>query len=105
MTAAEKAAQQFEIFHAANPHVWKLIERFALEAISKGIQHFGINAIIERARWEWHVETKRTDPFKINNNHAPFYSRLFEQTHPRHDGFFRQRKSGADRPSQSLLSI
>ncbi len=51
--------------------------------------------IIERIRWDSVIRAHDGD-FKINNSHAPFYSRLFVMDFPEHKDFFRFRKSKAD---------
>lgn len=85
-----KNYQHFLQFHADNPHVYKLFKQFTFQAIQSGFNHYGTNGIIERIRWHTGVVTKDID-FKINNNHAPYYSRLFEKDFPIHKNFFRKR--------------
>ena len=78
-------------FHAANPHVYDLIEQFAFDVIRAGYRRFGMQSIIERVRWFTLMESEG-DRFKINNNFEPYYARLFMARNPQHDGFFRTRK-------------
>lgn len=77
-------------WHKANPEVYELFKKYTFEAIAAGHEHYGAKGIIERIRWHTSVETKG-DAFKINNNWAPFYARLFMLHHPDHDEFFRLR--------------
>jgi len=90
----QKAANDNEAkwlkYHNENPAIYDLIKHFAMIAIKSGRTHYGMNSVIERVRWHTTVETDGV-PHKINNNHAPFYTRLFEQEHPEHQGFFRTR--------------
>ena len=72
----------------ACPEVWKGFDKFALEAATKG-RKIGAKAVIERLRWE--AEIERGDDFKVNNNWAPYYARVFEIKHPRFKGFFEMR--------------
>lgn len=88
-------AAEFEAFHARNPQVYRLVCRFALEAIGAGRKRLAIAALFERIRWYVNVET-RGEPFKLNNNHRAFYARLFEKDHPKHAGFFAMRRSATD---------
>lgn len=81
-------------FHKANPLVWKLFERYALEAINSGRRHYSARTIMERVRWHAEVTTKGGS-FKLNNNHVPYYARLFIQTHPEHADFFETRERKA----------
>ena len=77
-------------FHAENPGVYELVKRFAYEAIAKDRNHYSIMTVIQRIRWHTEIETTG-DTFKINNNFAPYYARLFHADHPKHDGFFKTR--------------
>jgi len=76
-----------------NPKVWTLFVRFTFEMIAVGYQHYSVNAIFERIRWE--TDQTRCDPkkqFKIGNNFRPYYARRFMAMYPEHDGFFRIRE-------------
>lgn len=77
-------------FHQANPHVWQLFIRYAKAAAAR-VPHWGCRAVFHRIRWYTHIETESADRFKINNNHSPYYARLFEQEFPEHAGFFTTR--------------
>lgn len=92
----EKHRAAFNAYHAANPHVYETFKQFALEAIRAGLPKYSARAIVHRIRWHYDVETRRTDDFKINNNHSPFYARRFLEEHPAHEGFFELRSSVAD---------
>ena len=86
---------RFEKFHADNPHVYKLVKRFTFQAIERGFQHYSIQSIFERIRWHADIETD--DPeFKLNNNHRPYYARLFMEDFPKHEDFFRTREVRAN---------
>lgn len=86
-----KNKRKFQEFHKDNPHVYTLFKKFAFQVINRGFDHFGTNCIIERIRWETAIKTSDLD-FKINNNHAPYYARLFEKDYPEHKDFFRKRQ-------------
>lgn len=83
--------EQFFIFHDANPHIFKLFEKYAAELKQTGRRHYGANIIIERIRWHQAVSTTDQE-FKINNNHAPMYARLLILVDPSYRAFFRLRK-------------
>ena len=87
--------EKFDLYHAENPHIYQIFERFTLEVIRSGRKNFGIGAIAERCRWYSAIESIG-DPFKINNNYRAFYARLFEAKNPQYAGFFRKRASVAD---------
>ena len=91
----EKIQSAFEEYHARNPQVFAMFERFAMEKIDKGAKHLGAKAVAERIRWETSITGD--DGFKINNNYPAFYARLFMQKYPQYDGLFRVRSSKADK--------
>ena len=78
---------KFLQFHENNPHVYQKLEALALKAIAVGFKHYAIKTLLENIRW--HVDMTTTDGrFKISNNHAPYYARLFHKLNPEHSGFF-----------------
>jgi hypothetical protein len=80
----------FAKFHAENPHIYELFKRFTADVIRAGFQNFSARAVFHRIRWYTNVETN--DPnFKINNNHSPYYARMWMIDHDR-KGFFRTRE-------------
>lgn len=86
----------FETFHAAHPEVWRLFERFALEALrSDGSRRIGARMVWERIRWESRVAVDLPgDKPKLNDHHVPYYARLFLQTHSHLGPVFETRALG-----------
>jgi len=79
--------QRFQQFHADNPQVYELFDRFTREVIRRGYKRFSSDAILHRIRWETSVVT--TDrQFKINDHYTAYYARLWMQNNPQYDGFF-----------------
>ncbi len=76
----------------ANTEAYRLFERFALEAASAQTS-FGIGALTERVRWEARITMRRTDGFKINNNHRAYIARKLLQDHPRLKGLITLRET------------
>jgi len=86
----EQAAARFDERH---PQVYKLVERFALEAAAReGCNRIGIGAIWERIRWYIHVESDTRENFKLNNSYRAYYARRFLRDHPEHQGLFETRR-------------
>ena len=85
----------FKEYHATNPDIFEAFEKYTFQAIDAGRKYLGSQVILERIRFYSMVEAKQ-DQFKINNNYAAFYSRMFEDKHPKFKGFFRKRRSVAD---------
>ena len=86
MTALEK---RFWRYHGDNPHVWQMFKRFTFQATNRKT-HYSADAILHRMRWFTEIET-HGDIFKINNNYAAYYARMFMNEFPQHKGFFRTR--------------
>lgn len=93
MQASNDNKARFDEFHAENPHVYELVKHYAKQAIQSGHKHYGMKSIMERVRWHTSIETN--DTFKINNNHSPYYARMFMDDYPQHAGFFHTRKAAA----------
>jgi len=85
----ETNRMKFVQYHIDNPEVWEMFREFTWVAMYKGCKHLGAKMVIERIRWETAVEGN--DQFKVNNNYAPYYARMFMDEFPDHDGFFRTR--------------
>lgn len=95
LRTAEHARRRFEDFHRANPRVFSLFERFALQAARAGRTRYSARTIIHRIRWYVEVETTG-DHFKVNNDYSPFYARMFVRKWPMYKDLFEMRTSVAD---------
>lgn len=80
---------KFNEYHAKNPHIFQEFCRLTLRAIDRGHRKMGAQMILEVMRWK--TDFAGGDGFKINNNYAAYYSRLFEAKYPTHKGLFRTR--------------
>lgn len=79
-------------FHRENPKVWEYFVRFTFEVIHRGFNHYSVNGVFERIRWETdEADTEGKSTFKLNNNYRAFFARWFMDTYPEHNGFFRIR--------------
>lgn len=81
---------RFLDFHHENPMVYRIFQEMAFEMLATGRKHYSARAIMEVARWRIDLQTTG-EPFKLNNNHTPWYSKMFMEAHPEHEGFFRTR--------------
>lgn len=86
--------EKFKAFHKDNPHVLEKITGMAQRLRERGFRRIGINMLVENVRYSHMVTTGK--PFKINNNFAPYYTRLIEQKDPALGALFEKRKSRAD---------
>ena len=90
MTYQEKKKLWWE-WHKANPDVWRLFERFSLEAIQRGRKRISHWLIINRIRWETAIVTTGCD-FKISNDYIAFYARLWKARYPQYADLFLTKK-------------
>lgn len=76
-------------FHRANPRVYEVLRRLALQA-ARANRRVGMRCLWERLRWEVYVEAH--DPhgseFRLNDHYPPFYARLLMDREPELRGFF-----------------
>lgn len=75
--------------HLASPDVWETFERITLQLIADGKKAGAID-VLGRARWETHIEGGKD--WKVNNNYAPYYARIFAAKYPEYRDFFEFRK-------------
>jgi hypothetical protein len=94
-TRAEQIFERFKTFHASNPEVWRLFQKFAFDIMARGLDSYSAYAIVERIRWHVSVET-RGDSVKINNDFRPYYARMFVAKFPEHAGLFATRRRTSD---------
>lgn len=85
----DKMAVKFQQYHQRNPEIFEAFRDKTLEIIRQGRKYYGAKGIIEVLRWERAVSGD--DGFKINNNYAPYYARMFEAKLPKYKGFFKKR--------------
>ena len=78
---------RFETFDRENPHVYRLFDRFTLQAVNAGRTRFSAWAVVNRIRWFTSIETTDQD-YKINNDFIALYARKFMRLHPEHGGIF-----------------
>ena len=83
--------QRFAAFHAANPHIYELLRRMALDMQRLGVRRYGMKGLFEVLRWRWAVQTQGEE-FKLNNNYTAHYARLLMANEPRLAGFFELRE-------------
>jgi hypothetical protein len=83
--------------HRENPEVWRFLVSETHKVIARGFQNYSIASVWERMRW--HTEIEMGETFKCNNNHRPYYARMFNETYPQYGGgeFFRVRELGVSR--------
>lgn len=84
----EQAAE----FHRLNPKVYDLLVFYARQARDAGRRRVGIELLWNRMRWDFMVQTERTDEFKLNQNLKAWYARRILQLEPDLEGIFELRR-------------
>ena len=64
--------EKFLEYHTENPHVYELFKKYCSAALDSGRQHYSAYA-------------------KLNNNHRPYYARMYQMQFPNRAHFFRTR--------------
>jgi len=97
--------KNFLEFHQANPHVYELFKKYVNAAAKSGRSNYSAYAIFERIRWHQDIETNDELGFKLNNNHRPYYARLYALQYPNRAGFFRTRRLTSNWPPMSSSQL
>lgn len=92
--------KEFIEYHKTNPHLYEAFKEIALKTKAMGFANYGANGIFEIIRWK--TAEKGDGLFKINNNFAPLFARLFDNEFPEHKGFFRMRRSKFTKYTEAL---
>lgn len=100
----ERAAGAFNDYLNENWHVYQAFEREALKVFRTGRDYYSARTILHHLRF-MSVIAEHGSEWKINNNHSPYFARLFELRNPECEGFFRMRVSKADSINSSAESL
>ena len=85
-------AERFAAFHAANPHVYKVLRAEALRLRRSGRTHYGLKKLWEWLRYDSPLAVTRDDgKYKLNNSYTRHYARLLMANEPELAGFFETR--------------
>lgn len=86
-------SENFERFHNANPHVYRILVDEARRWVDEtGRPKVGIELLYCRARWILAFQTV-TDDYKLNDHFTAYYSRLIMLREGDLDGLFDTRRS------------
>ena len=88
MAGAASFMTNFTRFHKDNPMIFHRVVEFADRQRLKRT-HYSIEIILNVIRYHTDLDGKG-DPFKINNNYKPFYSRMYME-YRKCPGFFETR--------------
>lgn len=101
---ANELEARFWRYHADNPQVYALFDKFTRYAIKHGRTRLSAKMLFERIRWETTFAAQGGDGFKINNNMSAYYARLWIRNNPRHSDFFATRELRAGPVSDKLTT-
>ena len=73
-----------------NLHVWDAFLVEAQKVIRRGYAHYSARTIIHVMRHHSAVSENGSE-WKINNNHSPYFARLFDIIYPQHVGLWEYR--------------
>lgn len=83
--------EQFHLFHAQNPHVFRALERMTARRLATGATRIGLKNLFEDLRRQLpHGVTG------LNNNFTALYARQLLAEHPQWAGAFELRRRRAD---------
>ena len=72
-----------------NRHIWEAYQKYCLKIVSQGARRIGSKAIIELLRYnESGGDWDKYEDYKINNNYASYFSRIFIEKYPEHKNLF-----------------
>jgi len=92
--------KEFLEYHKTNPHLYDAFKAVAFDAMKMGFKTYGANGIFEIIRWK--RAERGEGEFKINNNYAPLFARLFANEYPQYRAFFKFRRSKFSEYVESL---
>lgn len=93
--ARESSVLEFKLYDDENPEIWRLFEKYALEAVASGRPRFSARTIIHRLRWDTLVSGTGKE-YKIWNDFSVYLARKFLLKYPERPTFFSLRASNAD---------
>lgn len=88
---SDEQRKEFLNYHKENKLVWTAFEHHATHAMMRGVK-VGAMAVINRIRWESEIEKPEGQQYKINNNYAPYYARIYNAKYKK--DFFETREAG-----------
>lgn len=86
--------ESFKNYHAKRPEIYEEFKKVAHQLIARGYRRLSSQLICEVIRYNSMIT--KIGEYKINNDAAAGYSRLFEKDHPQYEGYFLKRLSNAE---------
>ena len=92
--------QAFAEYHAANPRMYELFDKYAKQLISSGNRKISFKLIGNRIRWEIYINTNEQTAFNVGGNPRRFrlndayisrYARLWVEQNPNFAGIVEMR--------------
>lgn len=87
---ASELSVEFLEWLPENLHVWDAFVIETFKIINRGFKHYSSYTIVEFLRHH-NAVSENGSIYKLNNNHRPYLSRLFDFAYPQHAGLFEYR--------------
>lgn len=81
---------RYERWYRRNPHVFRALERAAMERVERGATHLSVAKLFEILRDDPTIDPKG-EGYKMDNSKRSYVSRHLMHLHPEWDGFFKTR--------------
>jgi len=91
LAMGSKGEERFNAFHLQHPEVYKAICDKSRILKRRGVNHYGIFALLNVVRYHSDVSANKSSPWRLNNNFAPYYARLIMRQEADLQGFFELR--------------
>jgi len=82
-----------------NRRIWEAFVQNTLNVVRKGFKHYSARTIIHFMRHH-SAMTEAEGEWKINNNHSPYFARLFDRVYPEHVGLWEMRETAQERAGE-----
>lgn len=83
--------EEFENWLGDNTHIWEAFVAEAQKVRARGFQKYSTKTIIHFLRHHSAVAEASSAGWKINNNHSPYFARLFDLRYPSMSGMWEYR--------------
>ena len=91
--------RKYREWRDANQEPFRLFLRFARQAVTAE-RRFSTRTLVSRARWEWTIELRRVDEFRINDHISPYLARDIIRRMPEAEAYLELRTIRADAETQ-----
>lgn len=88
----ESIEEKFQMFLRNNPKAYEEFCKRTQAIIDRGVKHCSADMICHVLRYFSYIDGRPEDHYKINNNFARCFSRMWQKDHPEYPDFFHTRE-------------